>query len=118
MRNNRAIGGKYEDIASDYLCSNGMHEIERNFRCKLGEIDLIMRDEDNKYLVFVEVKYRTGNRGGTSLEAVTPAKRRTIVKVASYYMIKHGLPDNTNVRFDVVGIDGSTITHIKNAFGT
>ncbi len=79
----------------------------------MGEIDLIAREGD--CLVFVEVKYRTGNRCGSPLEAVNVRKQITIRKVAQYYLLGIKQPD-CPVRFDVVGICGDRIEHIRNAF--
>ena len=79
----------------------------------MGEIDLIAREGD--CLVFVEVKYRTGNRYGSPLEAVNVRKQITIRKVAQYYLLGRKQLDR-QVRFDVVGICGDQIEHIRNAF--
>lgn len=78
--------------------------MERNFRCRNGEIDLIARD--GRYLVFIEVKYRKDRRSGSSFAAVGKQKQRTILKVALFYLIRKGFQDDIPCRFDVVGIDG------------
>ena len=114
--NNRKIGTIYEDKACEYLKGLGYIIIERNFRGKRGEIDIIARD--NHTLVFVEVKYRTSNAKGFPEEAVTYAKQKTIMGVASYYLLKNGLHDKVNVRFDVIAMYfDESVNHIKNAFG-
>ena len=82
--NTRQTGNVYEQMAADYLEKQGMRILERNFRRgRNGEIDIIGRD--GKYLVFVEVKYRSGDEKGNAAEAVTTAKQRTICRVADYY---------------------------------
>lgn len=102
-------------MAADYMEKNGIRVIERNYRCKLGEIDIIAKD--GKYLCFVEVKYRKELKNGFPSEAVTPAKQRKIFNVASVYLKQHGISFNTPCRFDVVSLKGDDITYIKNAFG-
>ena len=114
-RNKRSLGTKKEQIAADYLRAMGYFIVETNFRCRQGEIDIIARD--GMHLVFVEVKYRTDSRAGEPEEAVTPAKRWTILKVARFYLYCHRLPETTGCRFDVVAIKGEKIRVIKDAFG-
>lgn len=113
--NKRSLGAKKEQIAADYLKSQGYLIVETNFRCRQGEIDLIGRD--GGYLVFVEVKYRSDGRAGEPEEAVNRAKQWTILQVARYYLYRRRLPETTPCRFDVVAIKGEEIRLIKNAFG-
>jgi len=96
-----------------YLEKQGMKILQRNFRCRMGELDLIA--QEGECLVFVEVKYRTSNRYGSPLEAVNARKQSTIRKVAQYYLLGRKWLD-CPVRFDVVGICGDQIEHIRNAF--
>lgn len=112
--NRREIGKKYEKEASKYLVSNGYKIIEKNYYCKIGEIDIIAKDED--YLCFIEVKYRDKVSLASGLYAVDKDKQKTIYKVASLYMLDKKISDDTKCRFDVVSIDGDQITLIKNAF--
>ncbi|MBP5266387.1 MAG: YraN family protein [Lachnospiraceae bacterium] len=114
MENLRKKGGDYEARAAKYLSAQGYQIIERNFHCKMGEIDLIARDAE--YLVFVEVKYRTTAAKGMPAEAVGFAKQRKICSAASYYLMKHGYLENVSVRFDVIAILGEDITLYRNAF--
>ena len=86
-----------------------------NFRCKIGEIDIIAKDE-NTY-VFTEVKYRSSHSHGYSGEAINKQKQQKIYKIASYFLLKNCLSMNTSCRFDAILIDENEITHIKNAFG-
>lgn len=113
--NKRQIGSDYETMASEYLEQKGYTILERNYRNPHGEIDIIARDGD--VIVFCEIKYRTGNRYGTPLEAVDIRKQRRISKVALYYTAGSRAPQNVFYRFDVIGIDGEgRIEHIENAF--
>lgn len=112
---NKEIGNRYEALTVKYLEKLGYIILEKNFRCRLGEIDIIA--EDNDYLVFIEVKYRKNSSSGFSLEAVDIKKQRTIFKVAEFFMLKNRIPENHPSRFDVIGIDKECISHIKNAFG-
>lgn len=114
-RNKRSLGSEKEQIAEEYLKRKGYRILEKNFRCRQGEIDLIGRD--GIYLVFVEVKYRADGRAGAPEEAVNRTKQRTILRVARYYLYLHRLPEHTPCRFDVVGIIGDEIRLIKDAFG-
>ena len=102
-------------MAADYLEKQGMQILERNFRRgRNGEIDIIGRE--GKYLVFVEVKYRSGDEKGNAAEAVTKAKQRTICRVADYYRFLHHCAEDTPVRFDVIAVDGKQLSWIQNAF--
>ena len=87
--------------------------MERNFRCRTGEIDIIARDGD--YLVFTEVKYRRTGENGWASAAVDWHKRQRISRAAQFYLIRHGYAD-IPCRFDVVAIDGNRIQWIRNAF--
>jgi putative endonuclease len=105
-----------EEKALTYLQAQGLQLIRQNYRCRLGEIDLIMRDMN--YLTFIEVRSRISNDFGGGIESITYAKRQKIIKSASYYM----LTQNSHTyltRFDVISIDGkaASITWIKDAFG-
>ena len=112
--NKRQIGTLYEEKAARCLQAAGYEILERNYRCRAGEIDLIAKDHD--FLVFVEVKYRRNGSSGVSLEAVTPAKQRVISRVAQFYLtVKYNSVD-VPCRFDVVGIDGDRLQWKKNAF--
>lgn len=112
--NKRMIGITKEKLAANFLRSQGVKIQERNFSCRLGEIDLIGWDKD--YLIFVEIKYRKDIRCGYPQESVSKNKRRKIILVSSYYrMLKH-YGDDVNMRFDVVSIWGEKIRWDKNAF--
>lgn len=113
-KNNRAAGASYEAYMADYLRARGFVILEQNYRCRQGEIDIIARD--GTYLVFIEVKFRRTKAAGISLEAIDWKKAARIRKAALYYLYSHHLPEETRCRFDAAGIDGKTVTYIKNAF--
>mgnify|MGYP000305492652 CR=1 FL=1 len=113
--NHHVNNGQYVQMAAEYLQKKGMIILDRNFRRgRNGEIDIVGRD--GKYLVFVEVKYRSGTAKGNAAEAVTISKQRKICSVADYYRCLHNYNDNTWVRYDVVAIQGEKIQWIPNAF--
>ena len=93
--------------------------LERNFRCRTGEIDIIAEDLSDGSLCFVEVKYRSSLKYGYPKEAVDAGKQLKILKVSQYYLLTHReFPaEKTKVRYDVVEILGDRIRVLKNAFG-
>lgn len=107
-------GSCYEKQAAEFLKGKGLEILEMNFRCRMGEIDLIARD--GRYLVFVEVKYRSTRSQGMAVDAVGKEKQRAISKVAAYYLLTHCKSMDVPCRFDVVGIEGEEIRWIPNAF--
>lgn len=113
MQNNRQVGDAHETRAVLELKKLGYQILERNFRCKIGEIDIIALHQG--YLVFIEVKYRKNKKAGYAAEAVTWKKQQIISRVADYYIRTHcrKIP---SCRFDVVALDGETITVYENAF--
>ena len=112
--NKRNIGKEKEELAAKFLARQGVKILEKNFSCRMGEIDLIGLDGD--CIVFVEVKYRTNTDYGYPQEAVSKNKRRKIVLVSGYYRMRNDLGDGTNFRFDIVSILGDKIRWDKNAF--
>ena len=112
------FGERGEALAIAELRRRGYRIISRNFRCRLGEIDIIAADGDT--LVFVEVKSRKGKQFGSPAAAVTSRKQRQISRVAQYYLLKQASV-NRSARFDVVTVlcqAGALpeIELIKNAF--
>ena len=98
-----------ERLAVEYLKKQGYKILERNFRIRGGEIDIIAIDpstssgQGGDTLVFIEVKTRRSNEFGTPLEAITPWKLRALIKSAQFYKVKHPhLPDL--MRIDAIGI--------------
>ncbi|MBA2652933.1 MAG: YraN family protein [Tatlockia sp.] len=106
-----------EKQARAYLVSQGLQWIESNYRCRFGEIDLIMRDKN--YLVFVEVRARVSSSYGGALASVTYFKQRKLIKTATSYLLSKNLHDKQLTRFDVLGFEGpkADLSWIKNAFG-
>ncbi len=112
--NKRETGSVYEDMAARYLTGQGYEILERNFRDRLGEIDIIARQ--GGYLIFVEVKYRRDTGSGYPEEAVSRQKQQRIRHTASYYLYRRGYGEDVPCRFDVVSITGDEILLFKNAF--
>lgn len=106
-----ARGREAEDRAARHLERGGLRVVERNFRVRGGEIDLICRD--GKGLVFVEVRQRSRSDFGGAGASITAGKRRRIVLAAQHYLL--GKPD-CDCRFDCVLIDGEQLEWIKHAF--
>jgi len=100
-----------EDQALAHLQKNGLALCERNFRCKGGEIDLIMREQGA--LVFVEVRKREQSRHGGAAASITAAKQRRLIIAAQVYLKRFKMPPPC--RFDVIAIDGGNLTWLKNA---
>jgi putative endonuclease len=111
-RTDRQIQGRAgEDEALEYLAQRGLTLVERNFRCKGGEIDLIM--QQHSMLVFVEVRKRADNRHGGAAASVTAAKQGRLIIAAQIYLQRYRMPPAC--RFDVVAIDGAALTWLKSA---
>jgi putative endonuclease len=100
-----------EDQALAYLTQNGLTLVERNFRCKGGEIDLIMQAGGT--LVFVEVRKRADSAYGGAAASVTARKQKRLITAAQVYLQRYRMPPAC--RFDVVAIDGASIEWLKNA---
>ena len=98
--------------AAAYLAGHGLAILARNYRTRLGEIDVIARE--GAVLVFVEVRMRSESRFGGALESVTPRKQRRIAAAASMYLRQ--FPRAPRCRFDVVALDGDEIRWLKAAF--
>jgi len=121
-QSSRQTGDRGEDLALRYLARKGYETLERNYRTRHGEIDLIVRSEE--ILVFVEVKLRRGLEYGDPLEAVTPRKQARIRLIAEQYLAERGedfIASFDEVRFDVVGIlllgsGRPEVRHVEDAF--
>jgi len=111
------LGQEGERIAEIYLRKKGYRVVERNYRCPVGELDLILLDR--RVVVFVEVKTRTDDRFGAPLESVGPRKQKKMIKTALFFLTRHQL-HNRDARFDVVGISlkagEPVVDHVQNAF--
>jgi len=110
----RALGDRAEERAEAFLKEKGVKVLERNFRCRMGEIDLI--GLEGSTCVFFEVKYRKSTGSGRPFEAVGVTKQRKISRTADFYRMKKGLGGDTLFRFDVISILGDEISWYKNAF--
>lgn len=118
MRTSQQIIGKIsENLAREYLQQQGLKLVVTNYKCKCGEIDLIM--QENETLVFVEVRYRKINDFGDTISSVTKSKQRKIIRSAVCYLLENGLYDQVLCRFDIVGIShdvNDNFQWIKDAF--
>jgi putative endonuclease len=100
--NTRSAGARYEDIALDHLECAGLELIARNYRCRYGEIDLVMRERDT--VVFVEVRFRRSGRFGDGIDSVNAGKRAKLVRAASAFLAEHPRLADAACRFDVLAI--------------
>ena len=111
------LGQEGERLAERYLQKKGYKLVERNYRCAVGELDLIVLDR--RVVVFVEVKTRTGHGFGSPLEAVEFRKQRKMIQAAQFFLSAKGLQQR-EARFDVIGISWPgrepVVEHIENAF--
>lgn len=117
MGTRRNLGKKGEELAAKYLAEQGYRILARNYRCSLGEIDIIAGDKGD--LVFIEVKTRTGFSFGLPQESITRAKQLRIRRIALHYLAEER-PRYCNYRFDVVTVlmmgKEPQLEIIKNAF--
>jgi putative endonuclease len=116
--NRRADGARYENLALAHLESAGLALIERNYACRYGEIDLVMRERD--VVVFVEVRYRRAGAFGDGVDSVGAGKRAKLVRAAGAFLAEHPRLAERACRFDVLAIgdgDGApSIDWRRNAF--
>lgn len=113
-KNKRKIGAEQEALAEQYLIKQGYHILQKNFYSRFGEIDIIAKKD--KYLVFIEVKYRKDEKMGFPEEAIDMRKQNNIIQMARFYMFQKKISENTPCRFDVVCILGEKIRLLENAF--
>lgn len=105
-----------EAEACRHLQQQGLELIERNYRCRQGEIDLIMKD--GKSTVFVEVRYRSNPNFGGAAASVDPRKQGKLIATASHYLQQHHALAQQPARFDVIAIAPGTLEWIRDAFQT
>jgi putative endonuclease len=116
---NKSIGSFGEDLAVNYITNLGYIILQKNFKCKIGEIDIVAKDSE--YVVFIEVKTRYNSKYGLPCEAVTPYKQKKIYKTAQFYIMINKM-NSFNFRFDVIEVildyncPDNHIRLIKNAF--
>ncbi len=106
-----------ELLATAFLEERGMEILTRNFRCPIGEIDIVGRD--GKTIVFVEVRSRSDSSHGLPQESVSYVKQRRLTRLAQWYLKKHRM-ERQSARFDVIAItmeaEEPRVTWIPNAF--
>lgn len=109
----RQTGDEKEALARRYLEGRGLTHVAHNVRCRHGEIDLVMRHD--QVLVFVEVRYRRGDRFGGAAASVDRRKQARLIATAGYYLQRH--PTDLPCRFDVVAIGAQDrLEWFQNAF--
>lgn len=108
----KIFGNDGEKIAEKYLKRKGYKVLMKNYRTKMGEVDIIALSGDA--VVFIEVKRRSDNSFGKGYEAVNAVKQRKLIKAAMQYCAENQI--DALCRFDVISIDGTEIIHIENAF--
>ena len=106
-------GRRGEARAAEHLRAAGYRILEQNFRCRLGEIDLVAMDGHT--LVFVEVRTRRQAAHGTALATVTASKQQRLARVAQFYLQRRQ-PRFDACRFDVIGITAGRLQHVEDAF--
>ena len=111
-------GKQAEALAAYFLTRQGLRIIASNFRCRLGELDLIAIDAD--CLVFIEVRYRQNNQMMDVSETLTADKQRKLIKASQFFLSNHRQYHHHNCRYDFIGVTGELdnpdIEWIKNAF--
>lgn len=117
-RQRQALGAYGERLASRFLQASGLVLLDSNWRCELGEVDLVLRDGDD--VVFCEVKTRRSDAYGTPAEAVVPAKAKRLRQIAICWLAEHPVHPR-EIRFDVVAVlpqvkGASVIEHVRGAF--
>ena len=106
MAHNAELGRRGEQLAVDHLAARGMAVLERNWRCRLGEIDIVARDGDD--LVFIEVKTRSNGDYGHPFEAIDARKRVRLWRLAVAWAGAHrGLVQGRRLRIDAIGLTGT-----------
>ena len=119
--NTRLFGNEQEQLASKYLQKHGLSLVISNYQCRLGEIDLVMLDQ-NLQLVFVEIRYRNHSKYGSAAESITIQKQRKLRRTAAHFLLSNSHYGHLYCRFDVIGISPSDnkaeiqFDWIKNAF--
>ncbi|MCL6447760.1 MAG: YraN family protein [Armatimonadetes bacterium] len=125
-RQRQELGKLGEELAASYLQKKGYRLLERNYRCRLGEIDIVALDGD--VLVFIEVRCRTSSRFGFPQESIRREKQAKLRKLAQYYLLRAARPGpapvtgQNQVRFDVLALlfdckqATCRVEHIQNAF--
>lgn len=120
IKNGKPLGNYGENVAAEYIQSIGYVILDRNYRCRLGEVDIIAKKDD--IFIFIEVKTRRSTEAGFPAEAVTYTKQQKIINTARFYLCDK---DDYSARFDVIEVYAdsyrgtsyvSRVNHIENAF--
>ncbi|MDM8532264.1 YraN family protein [Anaerolineales bacterium HSG25] len=119
MDQRKKTGNQGESIAVEYLIQQGFSIIERNWRCAIGEVDIVAQQAE--VLVFVEVRTRHGQKYGRATESITPTKQQRLIALAETYLQQHEDYADSAWRIDVVAIQlgrhAPQIEHVENAVG-
>ena len=113
MRTRREVGASGEDLAAAWYVANGYEVIDRNWRCRHGELDLVLRN--GRQVIFCEVKARTGVGFGTPAEAITRDKKQRIRFLAARWL-EDAKPRPAEIRFDVAAVLGDDVEVLEGAF--
>lgn len=117
MKNTTELGRQGEETAASFLKKHGYKILDRNFRTRFGEIDIVARKD--RTVCFIEVKTRTSMRFGLAAEAVTARKQEKILLAARQYLLESGASEE-QYRFDVIEVymgEQTKIHYIQDAFG-
>jgi putative endonuclease len=111
-------GNVAERLALSYLTASGLRHVASNYRCRYGEIDLVMAERSK--LIIVEIRYRRSTRVMDPVASITPSKCRRIVRTTQHFLQRHDRWRGYPVRFDVIGLDGpldnANMNWIRGAF--
>lgn len=114
MAKSGKIGKQWEQAALSYLTEQGLRCVARNYRCRCGELDLIMLDD--AVLVAIEVRYRKHSHFGTALDSVDFVKRAKLIRAMQSFLQHHPQYEEHPVRFDVIAIGPSEWRWVRGAF--
>lgn len=115
----QTVGQQAEQLACQFLQQRGWNLLRRNYFCRRGELDLIMTKD--KWLIFVEVRWRRSPRYGSALESVTASKQQKLITTAEHFLQNHPAVKTQTMRFDVISVGPganhqSEIVWIQDAF--
>lgn len=112
--NRREIGSFYENLCIEYLKKDDFEILEHNYRCKLGEIDIIARKDG--IIRFIEVKYRKNNFFGYAINAVDKKKQNKIMRAAMWYLQQKNM-DDSQCSFDIMTVENDKVEYYFNCYG-
>lgn len=105
-----SVGHAMESLVCEFLVDQGLHCVCRNYRCRLGEIDLVLNDPASTTLVFVEVRYRADHKHGYAMESVDKPKQRKLRRAVLHYLQSFSNAKQ-KARIDVVGVGSMPVQH-------